>query len=167
MMNDINHNLTETVRLSAHYCSALENCRDYERDEFVKLMTDLLPRIYWDFANIEMEEESDMFDASEFMDEDYYESIRRGVEAVMGEDDMFLETFEEDMKYSDTPIAVSVAESLSDIFQPLYNFVSAVKESDGVYLQSSFAACRERFCSYWGQTLCNVLRALNHLRFNS
>ena len=105
--------------------------------------------------------------SASYVDEDYYESIRRGVESIMGEDDTFLETFEEDMKYSDTPIASSVAECLADIFQDLFNFVSLVKESEGEQTQEALAECKENFESYWAQTLCNVMRALNHIRFSS
>lgn len=96
----------------------------------------------------------------------FYDSVRRNVETLLGPDDIFLETFEEDMKYSDTPIAASISECLADIFQPLYNFISVVKESEGEQSLAAYRDCREAFASYWAQTLCNVLRALNHLYFN-
>ncbi len=83
----------------------------------------------------------------------------------MGEDDVFLETFEEDMKYSDTPVAASISESLADIFQPLYNFISVVKDSEGDNAAGAFRECKENFESYWSQTLCNVMRALNNIRY--
>ena len=105
--------------------------------------------------------------SASYVDEDYYESVRRGVETLMGEDDTFLETFEEDMKYSDTPIAASVAESLADIFQDLFNFVSVVKDSEGAQTMEALGECKENFEAYWSQTLCNVLRALNHYRYSS
>ena len=85
----------------------------------------------------------------------------------MGPDDIFLETFEEDMKYSETPIAASISESLADLFQPLYNFISVVKDSEGDKLVEAYINCKEDFISYWSQTLCNVLRALNNVRYSS
>ncbi len=84
----------------------------------------------------------------------------------MGPDDVFLETFEEDMKYSDTPIGSSVAECLADIFQPLCNYISVVRDSDGESAPAAFRECRENFEGYWSQTLCNVVRALNHIRYS-
>ena len=154
--------------LSAEYCSAVENCREYEEDEFVKLMLNYLPKLYLEFSDIDMEEAGGSLDYEYFptyVDEDFYESVRRSMESVMGEDDTFLETFEEDMKYSDTPVAASVSESLADIFQALYNFISIVKDSEGVNAEGAFRECKENFESYWAQTLCNVLRALNHIRY--
>ena len=166
--NERNARLMSLTALSAEYCSTLENCREYEEEEFVKLMLNYLPRIYLEFSDIEAEEAGGAFDYEYFptyVDEDFYESVRRNLEGVMGEDDTFLETFEEDMKYSDTPVAASVSESLADIFQPLYNFISIVKDSEGVNAEGAFRECKENFESYWAQTLCNVMRALNHIRY--
>lgn len=154
--------------LAAEYCSAVENSREYEEDEFVKLMLNYLPRLYLGFSDIEMEETVGALDYEYFptyVDEDFYEGVRRNMESVMGEDDTFLETFEEDMKYSDTPVAASVSESLADIFQALYNFIALVKDSEGENLQGAFRECKENFESYWAQTLCNVMRALNNIRY--
>ncbi|MDE6578646.1 MAG: DUF5063 domain-containing protein, partial [Muribaculaceae bacterium] len=79
--------------------------------------------------------------------------------------DTFLETFKEDMKYSDSPIAASIAESLADIFQPLFNFASIVRDTEGDSIVEAFLQCKENFEEYWSQTLCNVLRALNHVKY--
>lgn len=153
--------------LASDYCLAVENAAEYEMEEFVKTMLDYLPRIYWEFSDLEAEESADLDFGSyaNYVEEDYYESVRRGMEMLFGAEDVFLETFEEDMKYSDTPIASSVSECLADIFQPLYNFSMTVRESEGASAVDAFRDCKENFESYWAQTLCNVLRALNNLRY--
>ena len=124
----------------------------------------------WDeYGSVPLEEEADEDAAyyASYVDEDYYNSVRRHVEQLLGPDDVFLETFEEDMKYSDTPIAASVSECLADIFQSLYNFISVVKDTDGEQLEAAYRHAREEFVAYWSQTLCNVLRALNHIYYNT
>lgn len=163
------HRLLSIISLVAEYCSACENAREMEREEFINRMLDSLPRLYWEFFDLNADEmvtlyEFDYF--SSYVDEDYYESIRRNIETLLGPDDVFLETFEEDMKYSDTPIAASISESLADLFQPLYNFISIVKDSEGDKMVEAYMQCHEDFQSYWSQTLCNVLRALNHIKYN-
>jgi len=165
---ELRSRLMSVTALAANYCASLENCRDNDRDDFVKEMLGYLPRIYWEFSDLDFEDVSgtpgfEYFPS--YVDEDYYESVRRQIEAVFGEDDVFLETFEEDMKYSDTPVAASISESLADIFQPLYNFISVVKDSDGENAADAFRECKENFEAYWSQTLCNVMRALNNLRY--
>lgn len=170
-MNDdsIKARLLSTTSLASRYCMTLENAREMEKDEFVRDMLSLLPEIYLDFSSIDVEElpeQSEFEYFASYVDEDFYESVRRNVETLMGPDDVFLETFEEDMKYSDTPIGASVAECLADIFQPLYNFISVVRDSDGESAPGAFRECRENFEGYWSQTLCNVMRALNHIRYS-
>lgn len=166
--DNIKHRLIGITALASDYCLTLENVSETTKEDFVAMMLNYLPRIYWEFSDLEATVSSDDFDYfSSYVDEDYYESIRRNMESLFGPDDVYLETFEEDMKYSDTPVASSVSECLADIFQPLFNFISAVKESEGERMLEAYAECKENFESYWSQTLCNVLRALNHIRYNS
>lgn len=166
--DDIRSRLMALTSVCAEYCMALENCRESERADFVAEMLNLLPRLYLEFSDIEAEETGVSLELEYFptyVDEDYYESIRRNVEAIMGEEDVYLETFEEDMKYSDTPVAASVSESLADIFQPIYNFINVVKDTEGESAPGAYRECKENFEAYWSQTLCNVLRALNNIRY--
>ena len=170
MEQNINNDLMRIASDATQYCATVENVREMEKDEFVQLMTEQLPRIYSDFLSVGPEDVADINGDvyyQEYVDEEWYDTVRRNMERVLGPDDVFLETFEEDMKYSDTPIAVSVSECLADIFQVLYNFAMIVKESEGSELTGAYLECRENFAGYWSQTLCNVLRALNNIRFNS
>lgn len=89
------------------------------------------------------------------------------MERILGEDDTVLEAFEEDMKFSDTPIAVSISEYLADIFQDLYNFVHSVKDAPQSHINDFLCVCKENFDAYWGQKLCNALRALHAVKYNS
>ena len=166
MENQIQTRLFEVTSDALKYCRLLEECFNYTQKSFVSEVLRILPKLYLDFSDpmLELGENEEYF--STFVDESFYESIRNNIARIIGEHDTFLETFEEDMKYSDTPVGASISESLADIFQPLYNFASIVKESDGESLQGAYTECREYFESYWSQTLCNVMRALNHLRYS-
>lgn len=166
---DLKKQLLGVTALCAEYCHTLEVCRDLEPEEFVTAMLNLLPRLYLAFTDVNAEDEMLMPDEEEYfesyVDEDFYDSIRRNVESLLGPEDTFLETFEENMKYSDTPIAASISESLADIFQPLFNFISIVKDTEGEKMAEAYKECRDNFQSYWAQTLCNVMRALNFLKY--
>lgn len=155
------------VALSAEYCSTVEYCREIELGELIETLLGQLPRIYYEFHDIDAGESTSLEEwglgLSEHLDEQQYESVRMQLAAVFGEDDTYLETFEKDMKYSDTPIATTISENLADIYQPLYDFTAEVRESEGDHLEEAFRLCKEKFREYWSQTLCNVLRALNAL----
>lgn len=164
----LNTNSLAFIALCNEYCAAVEDVRESDKDDFVQSMLRLLPRLYISATDLKVEtlDEEDAY-LEPILDEDYYESVRCGIENLMGPEDIFLEVFEEDMKYSDTPIAASISESLADIFQVLYNFVGMVKEAPEHLIPLALVAVRDEFQGYWSCILCNVLRALNQLRYNS
>ncbi len=163
----LNNNVVAFIGIANEYCNTLENCREMEREDFVASMLKMLPRLYimaTDLKeNLIMDEQGYIADA---LDEDYYDAVRRNAEALIGADDVYLEVFEEDMKYSDTPVSASITEGLADIFQVLYNFIATVRDDatdDTVAL--AIESVREDFRNYWSQTLCNTLRALNAIAY--
>lgn len=163
--SQLNNNALTFIALCNEYCGEIENTALDDKDAFVNRMIRLLPRIYISATDLKVDdnliEDGPFLDA--VLEEDYYDAIRRRIETIMGADDTYLEVFEEDMKYSDTPIAAYVSENLADIFQELYNFVEMVKTSPMPLISSAIVAVKEDFHTYWGQNLCNVMRALNHI----
>lgn len=161
-------NLLAFIALANEYCQAVENATQMTRDEFVDEMIRLLPRIYITVSDIpDPSIQSEASYIPESLDEEYYETVRRNMERLMGEDDTYLEVFEDDMKYSDTPIAASISESLADIFQVLFNFIENVKDAPEEIMMESIDTVKEDFKSYWSQILCNVIRPLNTIKFSN
>lgn len=156
------------VGLCDEYCRELEGAREADRDEFVDRMLRLLPRLYISAFDIipDMYLDQEVY-IEQALDEDYYDAVRRNVETLLGPDDVYLEVFEEDMKYSDTPVAVSISEGLTDLFQVFYNFINTVRDTTDETVRLALQGVAEDFRGYWSQTLCNTLRALNHLKTNS
>lgn len=164
----LNNNSLAFIGLCNEYCQTLESARETECDDFIAAMLRLLPRIYITASDLKVDDlglEEPYIDGR--LDEDYYDSIRRSIENLLGPDDTYLEVFEEDMKYSDTPIAASVSEGLADIFQVLYNFLEAIKDVPNELIDQALIAVKDDFQSYWSRILCNVMRALNHIRYNA
>ena len=164
----LNNNSLAFIGLCNEYCQTLESARETECDDFIAAMLRLLPRIYITASDLKIDDlglEEPYIDGR--LDEDYYDSIRRSIENLLGPDDTYLEVFEEDLKYSDTPIAASVSEGLADIFQVLYNFLEAIKDVPNELIDQALIAVKDDFQSYWSRILCNVMRALNHIRYNA
>lgn len=149
------------IALANEYCQAIENIREMDRNTFVSTMLKLLPRLYivvTDMNDGISEANAEMQFA---LDEQTYDHARELMSTVMGEADVYLEVFEEDMKYSDTPIAVTVSENLADLYQEFFNLIYSVKDADTDAQLQLLLQCKENFKEYWGQTLCNVMRALH------
>ncbi len=155
------------VALCHEYCSAVESCAETEPTDFCRSMLRLLPRIYItafdllpDGENEEGESTGAQYAA---LEEDEYFAIKDKLAALFGEHDTYLDTFSEDMKYSETPIASSIAEQLADLYQTAYDFVYTVRESASDFLPEILSDVKFRFNAYWSETLCNAQRAINSL----
>ena len=164
--NQLSPNSLAFIALANEYCSAIEKAPEFDKPDFLVQMLKLLPRIYISASDINIKESSEEYYIEPYLDEDVYNNVRSNIAALMAEDDVFLETFEEDMKYSDTPVSASISEDLADIYQELYNLVASVRDVDNEAIRSILITCKEDFATFWGQTLCNVLRALHSAFYN-
>lgn len=165
---DIKKQLIELSTLSANYCAVVENVLNYDKTEFINQVLNLLPRLYVGFLAINVDDIPDSINEgyyAEYVDEARYDEVKQNIGSLIGEDDVYLETFQEDMKYSEHPVAATISESLADIFQPLYNFVGIVVDLGEDEIEGAGKECVEQFARYWSQILCNVMRALNEIKY--
>lgn len=160
------NNTLAFIALCNEYCAALENASAAEPRAFIADMLRLLPRIYISATDLTADGALDEGYIEPALDEDAYDSVRRSLQALLGEDDTYLEVFEDDMKYSDTPLAAGISESLADLFQVFFNFLEAVRDAPDGLIQSAVAAVKDDFSIFWAQTLCNVMRPLNSIYYN-
>lgn len=160
------NNALAFTALCNEYCAAVENASVSEMRDFVAAMLRLLPRIYISASDLTDEGALEETYVEHTLDEDTYETIRRPLEMLFGAEDTYLEVFEEDMKFSDTPIGASVAESLADLYQVFYEYLDAVRDTTDDVAAAIIVAVKDDFDSYWSQILCNVLRPLNSIYYN-
>jgi hypothetical protein len=156
----------EFVTVAVQYCAFLESAEQKEREEFVDTILKLLPLLYLKgllLPQMEADEDVELEDA---VTEENYDIIRNNVAFVMGEKDDYLDVFMEDMKYSESPILVTISENLADIYQDLKNFVSVYRDGTEETMAQAIVVCKENFETYWGQRLVNVMRALHEVRFS-
>ena len=164
--NQLSPNSLAFIALANEYCSAIEKAPEFDKPDFLVQMLKLLPRIYISASDINIKESSEEYYIEPYLDEDVYNNVRSNIAALMAEDDVFLETFEEDMKYSDTPVSAAISEDIADIYQELYHLVASVRDVESEAIHSILITCHEDFAQFWGQTLCNVPRALHSVFYN-
>lgn len=160
-------NVVEFVTVALQYCSYLESNSDSQTNLTDKL-TKLLPLLYLKATLLPDNEASeDDFLVEEAVAEDDYNYIVSRLFSVFKNEDAYLEVFEEDMKYSDTPISASIAENLTDIYQDVKNFISVYERGIEDNMSEALFVCTENFKLYWGQKLVNVLRPLHALKYST
>jgi hypothetical protein len=164
-MEKLTPNELAFIALANEYCHALEHALDCEsQEEFIAHILKLLPRLYITANDLEEDPFAEAYIESA-LEEDVYDLMRDRVARIMAEEDIYLEVFVEDMKYSDTPISASVSENLADLYQEFFNLVHSVQEALTETQHEMLCQCKTNFINYWSQTLCNVLRALNAMYY--
>ena len=157
----LNPNSLSFIALTNEFCQVLEHSDSASRGEFMDKMLKILPRIYIVATDLQQESPFSEYGIESYLTEDVYNAVRNSISRLMAEEDVYLEVFVEDMKYSDSPIAASISENLADLYQEFYNFIYSVKDATTEVQQELIAICKYEFREFWGQTLCNVLRALH------
>lgn len=95
--------------------------------------------------------------------EEDYEAIQNRLERIFGEHDRFLNAQMEEMKYSDRPVSVSMAEVLADIYQALADFVWIMRGAHEQSMYQAVAEVRFTMMERWGTLLLAALRQLHDL----
>ena len=161
-----NHTI-DFVKIALEFCSWVENVRENDKDTFIEQGGKILPMLYLKALFVPLIEEDYDSDLEIGVNEDMYNRVQNGIADLLGDDDLYLETFHPDMQYSDAPVAVTISENLADIYQDLGNFISVFKHAQKETMNDSLAVCIESFKDYWGQKLVNALRAFHHLKYKS
>ena len=164
--NKLSPNSLAFIAMTNEFCNEIENVLDYEKEAFLAQMLKLLPRIYIAASDIEYAGSLCDYYIDSYLEEESYNQVRNYVAQLVGEDDVYLDTFVDGMKYSDTPIASSVSENLADLYQEFFNFIASIKDVSTEVQQELLGSCKENFNNYWSQTICNSLKAINKAYYN-
>ena len=155
------------ARIALEYCVFVEKTKESDKKTFVDNMTKVLPLLYLKVSimpKITTDYESDL---GIKVDENFYAQVESNISELLGDDDLYLETFHPDIKLSDSPVAVKISEDLADIYQDLGNFIAVFKDGQKETMNDSLLLCIENFRKYWGQRLVNALRALHFIKYKS
>ena len=159
--------LIPAVALAAEYCNTLENARPDQTAETAAALLRLLPRIYITLSDIggdEADQDGDDNGAvTATLKQEEYDAILSATTALLGEFDMYLDTPEYDMQFSDTAVAVSLAEQLADIYQQMFDMAYTLRDAPDQALPMVMDDIKFRFSDFLSQKICDSLRILNQL----
>jgi len=155
------------IRTALEYCVLIEKHVQSERDFFINNMIKILPLLYLKVSIIPPITENYDSDLETKVSEEMYNRVEDAISRLLGNDNLYLETFHPDIRLSDSPIAVKISEDLADIYQDLGNFIAVFKNGQKETMNDSLALCVLNFENYWGQRLLNALRALHFIKYNN
>lgn len=148
-------NNIEFVTVGVEYCSFIERVTELNKREFTDTIIKILPLLYLKATLLDAEEPEIDIHPEQFVTEEVYEYVRNNIEGLLGNDDTYLEVFQADMQYSETPIVASISEGLADIYQDIKDCISVYRLGNEMTMQEAIFRCRENFATYWGQQLTN------------
>lgn len=156
-------NVIDFVTVSVEFCAILEGEEKLPRMVWIDRMLKILPLLYLKASLLPETETSFSIIPEIFVHEEDYSRVELRVSEIMGEEDIYLDVFIEDMKYSDRPISAFISENIADIYQDIRNFISVYQFELINQMENALEICSNNFKSYWGQKLLNVLRPLHAL----
>jgi hypothetical protein len=154
------------ARAALDYCVVMEKTKLGDKKLFVGNMVRILPLLYLKASIIPPIKTDCESELGKKVTMEMYDSVRESISNLLGEDDLYLETFHPDIKLSDSPVAVKVSEDLVNIYQELGNFIAIFKNGQKKTMTDSLALSIRNFEKYWGQRLLNALRALHFVKYN-
>lgn len=155
----------EFVTVGVEFCAFIENDKLTDRNEWIKKMLHILSLLYMKTAQLPDFTQVNEELPETFVKEEDYVRVSSGVSSIMGEEDVYLDVFIEDMKYSDRPISSFVSEDIADVYQDIRNLVSIYQYNLSEQMNDALYVCQQHFRLYWGQKLINVLRPLHSILY--
>jgi hypothetical protein len=153
------------ARVALEFCVLVEKIKEGDKKTFVDNMTKVLPLLYLKTAIVpEIKDDYDS-EMEHKVTEEMYSQVQENIAGLLGDDDLYLETFHPDIQLSDSPVAVKVSEDLADIYQDLGDFIAVFKNGQKETMNDSLSLCIENFKRFWGQRTVNALRALHFIKY--
>ncbi len=153
----------EFVTVSVQTCLLLEHIEEQEKKEFVEKLLVYLPLLYQKTRAVSLPDAQQEGYQQQFVTEEDYNYVAENVKQMLGTDDVYLEVFVEDMRYSAEPVSAFISENLADIYQELKDMAANYQTEDPEVMQYAVINCIEAFHIHWGQKLLNAMRALHNL----
>lgn len=171
-MSEISPAALSLAALSLEYCKAVTDAAMKQPREVLRDVIRYIPRIYITLCDLrpydgdpdaEPEETGAIYDS---VTEEQYNEVLDGLRTMLGANDIYLDTPVEEMRYSDTPVAVSLAEQLADIYQSVADCAATIGQTDPEMIPEVLSEMKYRFTAYLSTTLCCALRAANYIYYN-
>lgn len=156
----------EFVTVAAQTCLTIEHIEEQEKQDFLERILQMLPLLYIKTRALQTPEHEMEGYMQHFVTEEYYNTVSDNIKQLLGQDDVYLEVFQKDMRYSEEPISAFISENIADIYQELKDMAANYRTEDEDVMIDAIVACIEAFHEHWGQKLLNVLRALHCLSEN-
>lgn len=169
-MEDFQHvgyskEVIEFVAVAKEFCDFVETAPQMQRKDFLSRLQKFIPLIYLKGALLPTSEEAESGLTEDVVTEEDYSYLFGELQRLLGEQDEYLEVFDDNMQYSEAPVVHSIAEKVCDIYQDLKNFIASFRCGIPEVIGEALWSLNNNFELYWGKSCAGVLRAVHHAVF--
>lgn len=157
--------VVEFAASANEYCKYLEGIRDINGIEILKVMQRLLPFIYLRASLLPLLEPVLEDGSEKTVTEFDWTRIHNSLLAKIGNNDPF-PVIVSAGDPADGLYTGSIAESLSDIYQDLKNFITGYKSGNDEVMNDVVWEVLMNFEEFWGKKLLNVLTAIHTVLYS-
>ena len=158
-------NVIEFATVGREYCNILEHIEDYSKQDFIKVGLRIMPLLYLKSVVLPKPEQELDDMVEKYVNEEIYTQIKESIEVKLGGHNDYLEVFTPDIQLTDTSVAASISEDLTDIYQDVKDFLEVYKTGVTELMNDVLAELVNNFEIYWGQKAVNCLRALHNVYY--
>ena len=159
-------NAIEFATVANEFCNIIEGVGKIPIKDNLRKLQKILPLLYLKAAmlpetEIVLDEELEKY----VTELDYNLYSQKWLQAL-GENDNFYEVFDPSLQFGHETVTASISENLTDIYQPVKNFILSYSMGNDEVMNDALYECRFSFEEYWGQNLVNVLRAIHRILYS-
>ena len=159
-------NVIEFVTIANEFCYIIEGAGKIPIQSNLQKLQKILPLLYLKAALLPETEIILDEELEKYVTEFDYNLYNKEWLRALGENDSFYEVFDPSMQFGQETVTASISENLTDIYQPVKNFILSYSIGNDDVMNDALYECRFSFEEYWGQNLVNVLRAIHRLVYS-
>jgi hypothetical protein len=159
------NNVIEFVAVANEYCHFVENTAELTREELLDKSVKLMSLVYLKASLLPDNEPINEESNEKFVTEFDWQFVHNGIEQMLGNDDTYLDFFDNEMNETPEPVASSISENMADIYQDLKDFLEIYKLENDDLSNDALYECKNNFGEYWGFRLVNSMRIIHYLRY--
>jgi hypothetical protein len=172
-MNDQNINtddpvysrkVLEMLTVANEFCLFLEKADDYSVEELFNFLQKISPLIYLKSALLPDIEVSDEDAVEHYVSEEQWEAMFNILYHKFGEKDQFFFVDHLEKSHND-PVKGSLAESFTDIYQDLKDFLLLYQKPLKAFKENAVKECRHLFETRYGYKLINAQSAIHCMQY--
>jgi len=143
------------------YCLFFDKAGEYTPEDIFEYFHKIAPLIYLKGSLIPEIMVNDPSYSERFLTEEQYEALFIILKEKFGKNDVF---YILDSNYEATE--ASLAESLTDIYQDMKDFVWLYRKDNSFAKENSIALIKSLFETRWGIKVVNALKAIHAIKYN-